>query len=171
MKKNDNITLIGMPAVGKSTIGILLAKRMTLDFCDTDIFIQTHEKMGLQQIIHRIGMKGFLKLEEKYVLSLAVKSHVIATGGSVVYSESSMNHLKKSSGSVVHLDLGAESLKERLGNIDSRGVVMTPGQDIDMLYEERHPLYMRWADFTLDCRGLSPDQILEKMTTYLCRKV
>jgi shikimate kinase len=166
MKKNDSITLIGMPGVGKSTVGVLLAKRLGFSFMDTDIYIQAHEGRRLQEIIAQIGLSSFCDLEEKYMLSISGHGNVIATGGSVVYRDRAMQHLKSMS-IVAHLDLDAKNLEKRLENMDARGVVRKPGQSLEGLYNERHPLYLRYADFTVDCLGLTAEQVMEKLFTDL----
>jgi len=168
MKSKQNVILIGMPGVGKSTVGVLLAKRMGYSFLDTDIYIQTREGEQLQAIINRRGIDYFCRMEESHVLSIACDSHVIATGGSVVYGRKAMAHLKQL-GVVIHLDLELAALKERLGNLDSRGVVMVPGQGLDSLYDERQPLYHRYADSTVTCGGLSPDQVVQQLHAVLIR--
>lgn len=157
-----NLVLIGMPGAGKSTVGVLLAKQLGMAFLDTDIWIQTREQKSLQQIITAIGMAGFCALEEKYILECDVQKHVIATGGSVIYGPKAMAHLK-ARGMVFYLDTGADVLEERLGNLDQRGVIRTPGQDLTGLYAERHPLYFSHADQIVACGNSSPDQVLQKI--------
>ena len=163
---NQNLVLIGMPGAGKSTVGVLLAKRLGLAFLDTDIWIQTREQKSLQQIIAAIGMAGFCTLEERYILACDVKRHVIATGGSVIYGPDAMAHLR-AGGTVFYLDTGTDVLKARLGNLDQRGVIRTPGQDLDDLYAERHPLYCDHADQIVDCAGAPPDRVLQKIVALL----
>ncbi len=160
--KHKNIILIGMPAVGKSTVGVLLAKRLGWSFLDTDLLIQVGESKKLQHIIDSQGMKNFCALEEQYVLTVCCEHHVIATGGSVIYGQNAMEHLK-SIGTIIHLDLLPQFLKKRLNNLSSRGVVMAKGQDIETLYTQRHPLYVRYADFSIDCNGLSMDEIVNQI--------
>ncbi len=162
MAPESNIVLIGMPAVGKSTVGVLLAKQSGLSFLDTDIHIQTHEGRSLQQIIQKEGLDRFKAIEEHHIRSLTCTSHVIATGGSVVYSPAAMDHLK-SSGIVVFLDLSPAPLKSRLKDIDGRGVLRMPGQTIEMLYQERIPLYRRHQNITIACDGLTPDQVVSRI--------
>ena len=162
MLEDKNIILIGMPGVGKSTVGVLLAKRLGFSFIDTDIHIQAREGKGLQEILNERGISSFCKLEEKHVLSVSCRSHVIATGGSVVYSKEAMQHLG-STGIVIHLDLDPETLKERLENINLRGVVMAKDQNLEDLYQERNPLYLQYQDVRIDCNALSPDQVVEKI--------
>ena len=156
---NQNIILIGMPGVGKSTVGVLLAKLLGCSFLDTDLLIQAAEGKTLQQLIQTHGISGFCELEENYILSVAVQSHVIATGGSVVYGQAAMRHLKANA-SVIHLDLSLDRLKKRLDDLDARGVAIAPGQNLADLYVERHPLYLKYADWTVDTESLTPDQVV-----------
>ena len=157
MPLRDNIVLIGMPAVGKSTVGVLLAKRLGMGFLDTDIYIQNQENRRLQDILLQEGIEGFCRLEERYMLALDCRAHVIATGGSVVYSDRAMQHLR-TGGIAVFMDLAPTELERRLGDIDARGVIRGPGQTVADLYRERKPLYGKYSDVKIDCRGLTPDQ-------------
>lgn len=156
----DNVIMIGMPAAGKSTIGVLLAKRLGLAFTDTDIAIQIKERQSLHLIIVERGTAAFRKLEEAAILSLDLYGHVIATGGSVVYSEPAMTFLSKN-GRIVFLDVPVEDLMQRLGDVDARGVVRAPGQTVTDLYNERLPLYRKWADITINCREKSMETIVK----------
>lgn len=157
-----NVVLIGMPGVGKSTVGVLLAKRLGFAFIDTDILIQVREGRSLQAIIQAHGADEFCRIEENHILSLAVDSHVIAPGGSVVYRPKAMAHLK-ANGVAIHLDLAVERLKRRLEDVDARGVVIGPGQTIESLYAERRPLYLDYADATVATDGLTPDQVVGRV--------
>jgi len=157
-----NIVLIGMPGVGKSTVGVLLAKALFLSFIDTDVVIQSREGCRLQTIIHSIGMEAFCHLEERHVLSLECRDTVIATGGSVVYSDAAMAHLRRE-GIVVHLDLPLALLKRRVSDLDARGVVMAPGQTLEALYEDRQALYERYADVTVNCTNRTHDQVVHRV--------
>lgn len=157
MENDPNIVLIGMPGVGKSTIGVLLAKALSRSFVDTDVYLQAREKRRLQDIIDTDGLARFREIEESYLLSLTCRGHVVATGGSVVYSERAMAHLRQA-GCIVYLSLPLESLLARVTNLDSRGVVMAPGQSFAQLFDERRPLYERYADLTVDCSGLNHDE-------------
>jgi shikimate kinase len=159
MGSNKNVVLIGMPGVGKSTVGVLLAKRLNFSFLDTDISIQTQEGKSLQELIQIHGAAGFCDIEERYILSVDVTSHVIAPGGSVIYRPKAMEHLG-THGVIIHLDLELERLKKRLDNIDARGVVIAAGQKLEALYAERQPLYSRFADLTVFTDGLTPDQVV-----------
>jgi shikimate kinase len=162
MIQEKNIVLIGMPAVGKSTIGVLLAKRLGRYFLDTDIFIQAIIGRTLQQIIDTDGLDKFCKLEAQHILCIDKTDIVIATGGSAVYNDSAMNHLKEN-GIIVYLDLPLDMIKKRLTDLNIRGVVMTKGQTIDDLYKKRTPLYEKWADVTIDCRNLTHEQVVSKI--------
>ena len=157
-----NVVLIGMPGVGKSTIGVLLAKQLGYSFLDTDILIQAAEGKTLQQLIQKNGLSGFCDLEEEYILSVSVNSHVIATGGSVVYGKAAMGHLKADS-VVIHLNLSLDRLQKRLGDLDARGVAISPGRGLADLYAERHPLYLKYADHTVDTDSLTPDQVVKQI--------
>jgi shikimate kinase len=154
-----NVVLIGMPGVGKSTVGVLLAKRLGFAFIDTDIYIQVREGRSLRALIQAHGADEFCRIEENHILTLAVQSHVIAPGGSVVYRPNAMSHLK-ADGIVIHLDIAVEKLKRRLDNVDARGVVIAPGQTIEGLFAERRPLYLRYADATVVTDGLAPDEVV-----------
>ena len=154
----QNVVLIGMPGVGKSTVGVLLAKALSRQFVDTDLVIQAGECRRLQDIIDMDGIATFRALEERYVLMLSCRGDVIATGGSVVYSAAAMEALE-SRGVVVHLDLPLDILEERIANLDMRGVVRATGQSLADLYEERVPLYRRYADVTVACAGLDHEGV------------
>jgi len=158
----DNIILIGMPGVGKSTVGVLLAKVTMRGFVDTDVLIQRRRGRPLQEILDDLGPEGFCRVEEACILSLKDTGRVIATGGSAVYSHAAMEHLR-ASGPVVHLHLPLERLRERIEDLAARGVVMAAGDDLRDLYHERSPLYRRWADLTIDCTGLNQDQVVERI--------
>ena len=162
MKKWDSIVLIGMPASGKSTVGVLLAKWLGLDFVDMDIIIQTGENKTLEKIISEVGVEGFLNVEETYLCNTDLEGFVVSTGGSAVYSEKAMKRAANSC-LIVYLEQELKALQHRLSSLDSRGVVRMPGQDIESLYHERTPLYARYADITVRCNGLSPDQVVSKI--------
>ena len=157
-----NVVLVGMPGSGKSTIGVLLAERLGFGFVDTDIVMQTGEGRKLQQIIATRGLDGFRQIEEQTILSLSVSSHVISTGGSVIYSVKAMKHLKRW-GWVCHLDIEPRQLKERLDNIETRGIVMAPGQTIESLHRERYPLYRHHADISVDSGSLAPGDVIQRI--------
>lgn len=164
MSGKNNIVLIGMPAVGKSTIGVLLAKRLGRYFLDTDIYIQAIVGKTLQQIIDEQGLDEFCKIEAEHIGCIDKTDCVIATGGSAVYSDSAMRHLK-SSGIIVYLDLPLEMIKKRLTDLNIRGVVMSKGQTLDDLYVKRTPLYEKWADVKVNCENLRHEEVIEKIIT------
>lgn len=140
----SNLILIGMPSAGKSTLGVLAAKALGMDFIDTDILLQSMQGERLQSLIARHGRDAFLRMEEEAVLSLTAVRTVIATGGSVVYSHTAMSHLA-SLGCIVYLEVSLEALQARLGNASSRGIAIREGQSLRDLYQERCPLYERYA--------------------------
>jgi shikimate kinase len=158
----ENLVLIGMPGVGKSTVGVLLAKASARDFVDTDVWIQTREGRSLPELLERHGREGFLALEERHVLGLAPRRTVVATGGSVVYSGRAMAHLR-AHGRVVHLALPLADLERRLADLSVRGVVAQPGQSLAALYAERMPLYRRQAELTIEAAGLTQDQVVARI--------
>ena len=160
------LSLIGMPGVGKSTAGVLLAKQLGMAFVDTDLLIQTREDQRLEQIIAQSGSAGFCRIEEAVVLTLKRKHQVVATGGSVIYSTKAMQHLH-AIGLAIFLDIELVALKNRLTDLDRRGVVRAPGQSIEMLYAQRRPLYRRQADLRVDCTGLWPDQVVSAIMDQL----
>ncbi|HIT90394.1 MAG TPA: shikimate kinase [Candidatus Merdenecus merdavium] len=159
---NKNIVLIGMPGVGKSTIGVVLAKILGYEFVDTDILIQRQENRKLKEIIAQEGIEGFLDIENQVNANLNVDSSVIATGGSVVYGKEAMEHLERI-GTIVYLKLSYESLKTRLGCLSGRGVVVREGQTLKELYDERMKLYERYAQITIDEEGLDVEETLDKI--------
>jgi len=150
MMENRNIVLIGMPGAGKSTIGVLLAKVLKMPFIDTDLLIQQRENCYLQELIDTRGIQEFIKIEENIVLELDVHNHIIATGGSVIYSEAAIMHLK-ASGYFIYLDTKMYQLEHRLKNARKRGIAMKKGQTLAALYNERLPLYKKYADLEVDC--------------------
>jgi len=157
-----NIVLIGMPGAGKSTCGLLLAKATSRPFIDTDVWIQSLEGCGLQEIIDSRGIEAMRAVEERRVLELAVHGHVVATGGSVVYSEAAMVHLKAEAVSIF-LEVGLDALHARLGDAAERGIVRRPEQSFADLYAERLPLYRRYADFTVVCDGLDHEGVVARL--------
>lgn len=140
-----NVVLIGMPGCGKSTLGVLLAKATGRDFIDTDVLLQVRHGRKLQALLNEHGLDGFLKLEEEAVLSLNVSDTIIATGGSVVYSDAAMQHLRQN-GIIVYLAVSYEEIEKRLDDLLTRGVALKPGQTLKELYDERTPLYERACD-------------------------
>ena len=162
----DNITLIGMPASGKSTVGVLLAKRLGYSFVDVDIVIQEKEGKLLKEIIAECGDDGFLEVENKVNKELKVNHSVIAPGGSVIYGKEAMEHLKKIS-IVVYLKLSLDDVTERLGNLVDRGVVLKDGMTLKELYEERVPYYESYADITIDETGLDAGKIVDELRSIM----
>ncbi len=160
--KQSNLILIGMPAVGKSTVGVLLAKHLGCDFIDTDLLIQKKHGRLLQQLIREQGMERFLDLEAQTILGLEGTGQVIATGGSVVYRPRSMRHLQ-AMGTVVFMDIDLESLRRRLTDMDGRGVVRAPGQSLATLFAQRQPLYKQYSLLTVATAGLRPGQVANKI--------
>lgn len=156
----NNIILIGMPGVGKSTLGVVLAKILGYQFLDSDLLIQQQEERRLSRIIEEEGIEGFKKIENRVNASIEVQDTVIATGGSVVYCEEAMQHLK-SVGKVVYLKLSYKSIKKRLGNLKGRGVVLKEGQTLLDLYEERIPLYEKYADIVVNEEGRSLEEEIQ----------
>ena len=152
MHHHENIILIGMPGAGKSTVGVILAKALGMQFVDTDILIQERAGRMLQEILDKDGPDVFKRIEEEAILSLQPRHAVIATGGSVVYSEDAMTHLR-SAGVVVYLEISYEAMVKRLENITTRGILLLPGQSLREMYDERIPLYERYADLTVACTG------------------
>jgi shikimate kinase len=148
----NNIILIGMPGAGKSTAGVILAKTLGMHFIDTDIVIQQQSGRLLQDIIDQEGAASFLAIEEKTILSLHLRNTVIATGGSVVFSERVMEFLKKD-GIVIYLDISFAEMVRRLKNITTRGIVLVAGQNLQEMYDQRVPLYGKYADITIGCAG------------------
>lgn len=153
----NNIVLIGMPGAGKSTVGVVLAKTLGYDFVDTDILLSRQIGMTLQAYINAHGIEAFLKEEERAALSLDCSSTVIATGGSMVLSEVAMSKLRTDS-TVVFIDVPIKELVRRLKNISTRGIALKQGQTIEDLYQQRLPLYIKYADITVpEQAGKTPD--------------
>jgi shikimate kinase len=159
---NKNIILIGMPGAGKSTVGVLLAKAMKMPFIDTDLLIQQRENCYLQELIDSRGLEEFMKVEESVVLGLDAENHIIATGGSVIYSEAAIKHLKVS-GVLVFLHTKMYQLERRLKNAHTRGIAMKNGQTLSALYNERLPLYRKCMDIEIDCSKKHIETIVEEI--------
>lgn len=164
----NNIILIGMPGVGKSTLGVVLAKVLGFQFIDADLLIQEQERKKLHQIIREVGINGFMEIENQVNASIEAERSVIATGGSVVYCQQAMSHLKEI-GMVVYLKVSLSTLEKRLGNLKRRGVILKKGQTLKDLYEERVPLYEKYADVVVDEKGRDLEEclqlLLEKLDT------
>lgn len=145
MKTMKNIVLIGMPSSGKSTLGVVLAKTLRMQFVDTDLIIQQKTGKRLQELINENGTDFFLKTEQEIVCSLDLEGFVIATGGSVVLSDKAMQSLKDNS-VIIYLEASLEELDLRLNNIKTRGIAMEKGESLESVYIKRKPLYERYAD-------------------------
>jgi shikimate kinase len=148
-----------MPGVGKSTIGVVLAKNLGVAFIDSDIVIQQVEEKKLHELIEEHGQKGFLEIEDRVNSSLNPKAAVVATGGSVVYCENAMKHLNEIA-MICYLKLPYESIEERLGDLQERGVVLKNGQTLKDLYDERTPLYEKYANMTVECENKNIREIV-----------
>lgn len=146
MKKN--LIFIGMPAVGKSTVGIVVAKRLGMNFIDVDLLIQEQEHKLLREIIAEVGQEGFLKIENQVNASIQTENSVISPGGSVVYCREAMEHYKKI-GTIVYLKASYPTIKKRIRNPKKRGVVLKEGQSLKDLYYERVPYFEKYADITI----------------------
>lgn len=162
MKNRDNIVLLGMPGAGKSTIGVLLAKSLGKKFLDTDLLIQEKEGKLLSEIIKKDGLEGFLSIENRINAAIEASDTVIAPGGSVIYGKEAMEHLTQMA-VVVYLKLSYEVVRARLGDLTKRGVARRPGQTLYNLYEERCPLYERYADFVVECDGQELGETLQSV--------
>ena len=156
----SNVVLIGMPGCGKSTVGVLLAKRLGRYFLDTDVLIQAVEGKAIRDIIAEKGMDGFCDVERMHVECIDIKNAVVATGGSVVYYPSAMQALK-ADGVIVYLSLPLAELQKRLADLGKRGVVIEPDQTLSTLYKKRIPLYEQWADVSIDLSGLGHEAGVE----------
>lgn len=163
--KKSNIVMIGMPAAGKSTVGVILAKRLGYSFVDVDLVIQEQTGKLLKEIIAEEGDDGFLRIEEEVNAGLDVKRSIIAPGGSVIYGTKAMEHLKEI-GTVVYLKLTYEDLTKRLGNLKDRGVVLKDGMTLKDLYDERSAYYERYADITIDETGKEFGDVVDELRAY-----
>lgn len=160
MKKKSNIVLLGMPGSGKSTVGVLLAKRLGKCFIDTDLLIQEKEGRLLSEIIAGEGLDRFIEIENRVNCLVQAENAVIAPGGSVIYGKEAMEHFQEIA-DIVYLKLSCQSIKERLGDLTQRGVVYRPGQNLEALYGERCPFYEKYADYTVECDGKKIGETLE----------
>jgi shikimate kinase len=163
-----NIVLIGMPGAGKSTIGVILAKVLGFHFIDSDLLIQDQERCLLKDIIDRDGLEGLIAVENLVNQNINTESSIIATGGSVIYGREAMQHLREI-GIVVYIKLSYGTIENRLGNIKQRGVVFREGQTLEDLYEERCPMYEKYAHIIVDGEDLGMEELMEKIA-YEARK-
>jgi shikimate kinase len=161
-----NLTLIGMPGVGKSTTGIILAKNLGLGFFDTDILIQINQQKRLQDILDSKGYLDLRKIEEQEILKINIENNVISTGGSAVYSQQAMTHLQSIS-KIIFLKADFEVLEKRINNFTTRGIAKAENQTFKELFKERQILYKRYADITIDCNVLIQDLATEKIIKIL----
>lgn len=164
--QHNNIILIGMPGVGKSTIGVILAKLLGYQFVDADLLIQQQEKKLLKDIINERGTDGFIEVENRINAGIVAEHTVIATGGSVVYGKEAMRHLKEI-GTVVYLEVSYDTIKKRLADIKGRGVVLRENQSLLDLYKERTPLYEKYADVKVTEEHLNVEQTIERLVEEL----
>ncbi len=158
--KQNNLILIGMPGSGKSTVGVILAKALTRPYLDSDILIQLTEKRSLQDIVDSDGYMVLRDIEERVLLGIDCKNHVIATGGSAAYSRKAMEHLKNN-GVVIFLDASLETLNNRIHNYETRGLAKRADQSFADLFQERLELYTRYADIIVDSNDKSQDQVCD----------
>ncbi|MEF9946028.1 MAG: shikimate kinase [Lachnospiraceae bacterium] len=165
----NNIILIGMPAVGKSTIGVVVAKRLGFEFVDTDLLIQKQEECLLKEIIKQRGIEGFLAVENQVNRDLDMEHAVIAPGGSVVYCSEAMEHYKKI-GMVVYLKAPFEIIEKRITDMQDRGVVLQDGQTLRMLYDEREKLFEKYEDVTIEEES-SLEKTIEKVLEIMNKEV
>ncbi len=156
----NNITLIGMPGAGKSTIGIILAKFLSFGFIDTDVLIQINQQKSLQQIMDESGYLNLRNVEENEILKLNIGNHVIATGGSAVYSEKAMRHLQGIS-MVIFLRVEFAALKKRIHNFQTRGIAKSATQSFRDLYDERQVLYRKYGEIIIDCDTMDQEEIAQ----------
>lgn len=168
MSSRSNIVLIGMPGSGKSTIGVILAKRTSHDFIDTDLLIQSAEHRSLQDILDQDGYLRLREIEARVLQGLDLENHVISTGGSAVYSDEAMQHLR-SIGVCVYLDVSVETLRKRITDYETRGIAKRPDQSFADLFDERTRLYRKYADITINGDNLTQDQVCEAIIAELQR--
>lgn len=161
-----NIIFIGMPASGKSTVGVVVAKRLGYGFVDTDLLIQAQEKKLLKEIIAEVGNEGFLEIENQVNRDVNVERCVISPGGSVVYCEEAMNHYK-GIGTIIYLKVSFDTINHRISNAKNRGVVLKEGQTLKDLYNERTALFEKYADYTISEEGLSLEETIDEVLELL----
>ncbi|MEO1129434.1 MAG: shikimate kinase [Planctomycetota bacterium] len=156
------ITLIGMPGSGKSTVGRILAAQLGWTFIDGDSLIQQREGKTLGALRSDLGLDGFVEMEAQHMMSLELEAIVLAPGGSVIYREDTMTHLR-SQGAIAHIDVPATELETRLGDLAARGVIIRPGCTIADLHAERAPLLARYADVVVPGWGCSPEETVRQL--------
>lgn len=159
---HQSLILIGMPGAGKSTLGLLLAKHLAKDFVDTDLLIQLEHRKTLQDILHEQGYLALRDAEERVLLNAHYPNHIIATGGSAVYSAAGMQHLKQF-GQIIFLDADLPVLERRIHNMETRGIARPANQSFADVYAERRPLYLRYADIVISCDDKTQEQLLNEV--------
>lgn len=166
MKAKSNLVLIGMPGSGKSTVGVVLAKRTSHDFIDTDLAIQSVEHRSLQQIMDEEGYMKLREIEARVLQTLNLENHIISTGGSAVYSDEAMLHLKQN-GTTIYLDVSLDTLRSRITDYETRGIAKRPEQSFDELFEERTRLYRKYADLIVKGDGMTQDEVCDHIIAEL----
>ncbi len=161
-KTHSNLVLIGMPGSGKSTAGVILAKKTSRDFVDIDVLMQTSQQRTLQDIMDSDGYAVLRKIEEDVIVGLSIQNHVIATGGSAAYSDQAMAHLK-SDGILIFLDVDLATLESRIVDFSTRGIARRPGQSFAELFDERFVLYTKHADISIKCDDITQEQVCERI--------
>jgi shikimate kinase len=160
--RGENIVLIGMPGAGKSTVGVLVAKSLGMSFIDTDLMIQEKEGRLLQEIIDTDGVEEFLRIEKDIVRQIDAENCVIATGGSVIYSKNTIDHLKEK-GKLIYLKVGYDEIEKRINNMSSRGIAIGKNQKLIDLYNERIVWYEKYADVIIDCSNATIEDVVQKI--------
>ena len=168
MSNKENIVLVGMPGAGKSTVGVVLAKKCGYRFLDSDLVIQEKKGKLLHELISEHGVDGFLKIEDEVNASIETSRSVIATGGSAIYGRKAMEHFKEI-GIIVYLQLPYEEIAGRLGNLEQRGVTLREGQSLWDLYQERIPYYEKYADLTIACEGKELRNVVDEIYSKLSK--
>ncbi len=166
MKAKSNLVLIGMPGSGKSTVGVILAKRASHDFVDTDLLIQSVEHRSLQAIMDKEGYMKLREIEARVLQTLNVENHIISTGGSAVYSDAAMQHLRKQ-GTTIYLDVSLDTLRSRITDYETRGIAKRPDQSFDDLFQERTRLYRQYADLVVKGDGMTQDAVCDHIIAEL----
>ena len=156
------LSLVGMPGAGKSTLGPDLANALAKNFIDTDTCIEQQESFKLQQLLNMHGHLGLRAIEETVIVNLTFHNQIIATGGSAIYSDTAMQHLKKF-GPIIFLDVSPQELLARVNNIEDRGIARQAGQSFEDIYAERKPLYLRYADAVIDCNHKTGSYIIDEI--------